>query len=246
MRAAASAASNSIVAFQAISTTSIPSHAAARGVPPGAGCAGLGCQRRQRASRCAGPFCSSRSPSVAGACAGVLQTAGRRRKQQLLHAAIASSLPSAPAAVCSCCRRASCRRWAAAGAWQRTRGRTWCCSSSRPGQARCCRCACEAAAAAAAPAFLTATAAHTHHHHLLLPLRIVQVQQPLQQLAGGLAAAAAAHLRGSGWHSGQQPQQQQQWLQWQQRRGLLGVVRHKNYQDHNKQRPPKYKIKTPS
>jgi hypothetical protein len=44
----------------------------------------------------------------------------------------------------------------------------------------------------------------------------------------------------------QQQQQQQPWQQWQQQRGLLGVKKHINYQDHNQKKPPKYKIKTPS
>jgi hypothetical protein len=39
--------------------------------------------------------------------------------------------------------------------------------------------------------------------------------------------------------------QGQQWQQWQQQRGLLGVARKKNYQDHHKTKPKKYKIKTP-
>jgi hypothetical protein len=43
----------------------------------------------------------------------------------------------------------------------------------------------------------------------------------------------------------QQLQQLQGWQQWQQQRGLLGVAKKKNYQDHNQQRPKKYKIKTP-
>jgi hypothetical protein len=44
----------------------------------------------------------------------------------------------------------------------------------------------------------------------------------------------------------QQQQQQQPWQQWQQQRGLLGVKKHINYQDHNQKKAPKYKIKTPS
>jgi hypothetical protein len=46
-----------------------------------------------------------------------------------------------------------------------------------------------------------------------------------------------------------QPEQQQlqlPWQQWQQQRGLLGVKKHINYQDHNQRKQPKYKIKTPS
>jgi hypothetical protein len=52
------------------------------------------------------------------------------------------------------------------------------------------------------------------------------------------------------WQQQQQQQQQQQgqqhvWQQWQQQRGLLGVAKPKNYQQHNKKKPKKYKIKTP-
>jgi hypothetical protein len=55
-----------------------------------------------------------------------------------------------------------------------------------------------------------------------------------------LPAAAAAAV------AMQPVQQQLPWQQWQQQRGLLGVKKHINYQDHNEKKPPKYKIKTPS
>jgi hypothetical protein len=59
-----------------------------------------------------------------------------------------------------------------------------------------------------------------------------------QVLRQPLPLAAAAAL--------QPAQQQLPWQQWQQQRGLLGVKKHINYQDHNQKKPPKYKIKTPS
>jgi hypothetical protein len=68
-------------------------------------------------------------------------------------------------------------------------------------------------------------------------------QQQQQQLP--LHQQRTSLVSGSMCQQWQQLQQLQGWQQWQQQRGLLGVAKKKNYQDHNQQRPKKYKIKTP-
>jgi len=75
------------------------------------------------------------------------------------------------------------------------------------------------------------------------------VQFPLWQVSSLPAAAAAIDRQEAAARSLVTPSaawQQPPCQQWQQQRGLLGVVKHKNYQDHNQKKPPKYKIKTPS
>lgn len=94
-----------------------------------------------------------------------------------------------------------------------------------------------------------------HHTSKVLLLQVQQhcsftsssgwlLQQPQQQIRQLLhhrsrltPAAADAALVQSPPVAGQQ---------WQQQRMLLGAVKHRNYQDHNKQKAKKYKIKTPS
>jgi hypothetical protein len=73
----------------------------------------------------------------------------------------------------------------------------------------------------------------------VLPRLVLTVCVLLQVLRQPLPLAAAGAVA-------QPLQQQQPWQQWQQQRGLLGVKKHINYQDHNQKKPPKYKIKTPS
>lgn len=91
-------------------------------------------------------------------------------------------------------------------------------------------------------------AAAVSSHRLQEPF---QQQQLLQHIGAPWRtqqyslAAAASRGQQQQQHLSQHPWQHP-WQQWQQQRGLLGVVKHKNYQDHNKTKPKKTKIKTPS
>lgn len=78
-----------------------------------------------------------------------------------------------------------------------------------------------------------------HRHHQPPPLQ--QQQQQLQFFSSSLLPSS---LGARAWQQ-QQRQQQHVLQQWQQQRGLLGVAKPKNYQQHNKKKPKKYKIKTP-
>jgi hypothetical protein len=95
---------------------------------------------------------------------------------------------------------------------------------------------------AAAAVLVTPTAAacssmqQTHHHQWPRQQQQVRLRHLLPQHHPQLLVNSNKQW---GTHM------QQQWQQWQQQRGLLGVAKEKNYQDHNKTKPKKYKIKTP-